>query len=203
MQPTIDMLPPQRADEAVAVLTAAFMPDPIFSFYFPEATRRARVFGAFFNDVIASHLRFGHVYAALLDGAIVGAAVWRPPGADEPTELDRARADAAERVVREIDNAAAEALFGGFAALEAGHPAEPHWYLFFSGITPASQGRGFGSLLLAPVLKLADESRKLCYLETPFPRTHIFYRRLGYEITYTGNPFVGAPTLWAMTRRPQ
>jgi hypothetical protein len=29
-QPSIVILPQQRADEAVAVLTAAFMPDPIF-----------------------------------------------------------------------------------------------------------------------------------------------------------------------------
>ncbi|HKS89395.1 MAG TPA: GNAT family N-acetyltransferase [Stellaceae bacterium] len=203
MHPRVMILPETRADEAVAALTAAFLPDPIFSFYFPEAAPRARVFGAFFSDIIVSHLRFGHVYAAMLDGAIIGAAIWRPPDADEPTELDRERAIAAERVVRDVDNAAAEALFAGFASLEAGHPAAPHWYLFFTGIVPAWQGHGFGSALLAPVLNLADQSRVLCYLETPFPRTHRFYRRLGYEISYTGNPFVGAPTLWAMTRQPR
>ena len=203
MQPRIVTVPESRADEAMTVLTAAFMPDPIFSFYFPEAPQRARVFDAFFNDIIASHLRFGHVYAALLDDAMVGAAVWRPPDADEPTEADRARASATERAVRDIDNAGAEALFAGFAALETGHPTRPHWYLFFTGIVPAWQGHGFGSALLAPVLKLADASRTLCYLETPFPRTHAFYRRLGYDITYAGNPFVGAPTVWAMTRQPQ
>ncbi len=131
---------------------------------------------------------------------MVGAAVWRPPEAEGPTDLDREREAATERRVRDIDNEAAEALFAGFAVLEPGHPAEPHWYLFF---VPAWQGHGFGSILLEPVLKLADQSQTLCYLETPFPRTHVFYRRLGYEITRAGNPFVGAPTLWAMTRLPQ
>lgn len=203
MQPSIVTLPEQRADDAVEVLTAAFMPDPIFSFYFPEMPQRAQVFRAFFSDIIESHLQFGHVYAAMLNGAMVGAAVWRPPEVDEPTELDQERATATERRIREIDNDAAEALFAGFAALEPGHPAEPHWYLFFTGIAPAWQGRGFGTTLLAPVLKLADEIQTVCYLETPFPQTHVFYRRLGYEITDSANPFVGAPTLWTMTRQPQ
>lgn len=203
MQPNIIALPNERAEDAVAVLTAAFMPDPIFSFYFPQPLQRAEVFRAFFSDIVASHLRFGHVYAAMLDGAMVGAAVWRPPEADGPTDLDRTREAATERRVREIDAVSADALFAGFAALEPDHPAEPHWYLFFTGIAPAWQGHGFGSTLLAPVLSLADQSQRLCYLETPFPRTHVFYSRLGYEITHAGNPFVGAPTLWAMTRRPR
>lgn len=203
MQSSIVTLPEHRAHEAVEVLTAAFMPDPIFSFYFPEVLQRAQVFSAFFSDIIASHLRFGHVYAALLDGAVVGVAVWRPPSADEPTELDREREAATERRVRDINNDAAEELFAGFAALEPGHPTGAHWYLFFTGIMPVWQGHGFGSTLLEPVLKLADEAQTLCYLETPFPQTHVFYRRLGYEITSVGNPFVGAPTVWAMTRLPR
>ena len=96
------------------------------------------------------------------------------------------------RRVRDNDNEAAEAFLAGFAALEPGHPVEPHWYLFFTGIVPAWQAHGFGSILLEPVLKLADQSQTLCYLETPFPRADIFYRRLGYEITRAGNPFAGA-----------
>ena len=37
MQPSIVILPEKRVDAAVAVLTSAFLPDPIFSFYFPES----------------------------------------------------------------------------------------------------------------------------------------------------------------------
>jgi GNAT superfamily N-acetyltransferase len=203
MQPNIVRLPPDRVEDAVRVLARAFSGDPIFSFYFPDAAKRATVFDAFFKDIVRSHLRFGHVYAALLDGKVVGAAVWRPPDADEPTEAERQRGLETERRVREIDPRPAEALFTGFAAISSDHPAAPHWYLFFTGIDPALQGRGLGSLLLAPVLALADEARQLCYLETPFPATHAFYRRLGFDITREGSPFLGAPTLWAMTRLPK
>ena len=191
-----------RISEAISTLTRAFMPDPIFSFYFADAENRAEVFAAFFNDLLRSHVRFGHVYGAIIDGKIVGAAVWRPPDAEEPTASDRKRALATEKRVRKVNPAAADSLYAGFAMLEKHHPREPHWYLFFTGVEPELQGRGIGSDLLSPVLKIADRSQALCYLETPFPRTHAFYRALGYEIIREGNPFVGAPRVWAMLRTP-
>jgi hypothetical protein len=56
---------------------------------------------------------------------------------------------------------------------------------------------------MAPVFEAADAARTLCYLETPFPQTLSFYRKLGYEISSEPRPFPGAPQLWAMTRRPK
>ena len=88
---------------------------------------------------------------------------------------------------------ASQGLFAGFAAMEQFHPSEPHWYLAFVGIEPAIQGRGLGRVLLAPVLTIADQTNTLCYLETPFPRTHAFYERLGFVRHAEHNPFVGAP----------
>jgi ribosomal protein S18 acetylase RimI-like enzyme len=201
MKVRIVQLPQDRTRDAISTLTRAFMPDPIFSFYFPDSESRAEVFDAFFNDIVCSHIRFGHVYGAILDGTVVGAAVWRPPDAGEPTTADRERSFAAERRVRDMNHAAADRLFEGFATLERYHPPEPHWYLFFAGIEPELQGRGIGSTLLSPVLKIADRAETLCYLETPFPRTHAFYRTLGYEIARESNPFAGAPKVWTMLRK--
>ena len=203
MELVIGRLPLARVREAVALLTRAFMPDPIFSYYFPEANRRAEVFRAFFNDVVRAHIRFGHVYAAMMDEKIVAAAVWRPPDAGQSTARDLRRQTLTENRVRAIDPKAAVALFEGFAGLESGHPSEPHWYLFFTGVEPEMQGSGIGSRLLAPILENADRSRAPCYLETPFPRTHDFYGRLGFAIAVEGHPFAGAPALWAMTRAPK
>ncbi len=55
------------------------------------------------------------------------------------------------------------------------------------------QSRGIGRALLAPVLKIADATNALCYLETPFPRTHEFYERLGFVRHAEHSPFIGAP----------
>ncbi|GAC1671877.1 MAG: hypothetical protein PVS2B2_03700 [Candidatus Acidiferrum sp.] len=43
----------------------------------------------------------------------------------------------------------------------------------------------------------------LCYLETPFPATHDFYRRLGFELGPATHPFEGAAPLWTMIRLPK
>jgi ribosomal protein S18 acetylase RimI-like enzyme len=97
---------------------------------------------------------------------------------------------------------ASSRLLDGFAVLAEHHPQLPHWYLAFVGIEPSAQGRGAGGALLRPVLARADEDRTTCYLETPFPATLTFYRRLGFEVTAELKPVAGAPPVWTMTRSP-
>jgi GNAT superfamily N-acetyltransferase len=106
-------------------------------------------------------------------------------------------------VVRALYPRAARELFDGFANLERLHPSMPHWYLMFVGIDVGLQSQGLGSRLLAPVLQRADSAGTLCYLETPFRRTHAFYERLGFELTSESHPFRGAPSLWTMIRKPR
>jgi ribosomal protein S18 acetylase RimI-like enzyme len=203
METKIGLLSASRIDAAVAVLQRAFMPDPIFSHFFPVPAQRAAVFTSFFDMLVNTHMRFGHVYGAERGGVLVGAAVWRPPDAGDPTEQEQALEEAAVAKVRAIDAAACEALMAGFAGLERGHPVDPHWYLFFVGIEPSCQGQRVGEHLLAPVLRAADAAGAPCYLETPFARTLAFYRRLGFDIRSVGHPFEGAPTLWTMLRSPR
>jgi GNAT superfamily N-acetyltransferase len=95
-------------------------------------------------------------------------------------------------VVQAMFPRTSQSLFAGFAGLEQFHPTDPHWYLAFVGSEPAIQSRGIGRALLAPVLKIADETHTPCYLETPFPRTHEFYERLGFA-RHAEHPFIGAP----------
>lgn len=203
MEPTVGQLPERHVGEAVNILVRAFRDDPILTFYLSDPRRRASAFRAFFGNIVRAHLRFGHVYTALIEDDVVGVAVWRPPGAGEPTFHDRVRTLQTQLRVLLLFPRTAGKLFRGFAATQALHPYQPHWYLFFMGVDPGVQRRGVGSRLLTPVLQLADKTRTLCYLETPFLRTHSFYRRLGFEIVTESHPFTGAPTLWTMTRQPQ
>jgi GNAT superfamily N-acetyltransferase len=106
-------------------------------------------------------------------------------------------------VVRLLFPRASQGLFQGFATLEHFHPGDPHWYLAFVGIEPTIQSRGVGRALLSPVLETADRTTTLCYLETPFPRTHAFYERLGFRHHAEHDAFVGAPQgIVAFLRRP-
>jgi hypothetical protein len=57
--------------------------------------------------------------------------------------------------------------------------------------------------LLAPVLERADADGQLCYLETPFPQTHAFYHRLGFEHGDQLHVFDQAPAVVAVLRQPR
>ncbi len=203
MEPTFLQLSERRAREAVDVLVRAFRDDPILTFFLNSPSRRGMAFRAFFGNIVRAHLRFGHVYAAFVGNRVAGVAVWRPPGAGDETLRDRARALSTRMFVHSLFPRTAGELFRGFETTITLHPHAPHWYLFFMGVDINLQGRGIGSRLVTPVLELADRTRTLCYLETPFPRTHAFYQRLGFEITTESHPFRGAPVLWTMTRLPR
>lgn len=202
MEPAILQLPERRVGQAVDVLVRAFRDDPVLTFFLHNPNRRAIAFRAFFGNIVHAHLRFGHVYAALVENLVAGVAVWKPPEAEGETLRDRVRTLSSHLLVRSLFPRTAGDLFRGFQATVALHPHAPHWYLFFMGVDVDLQGQGIGSRLLAPVLELADRTRTLCYLETPFPRTHAFYQRLGFKISSESHPFRGAPTLWTMTRHP-
>jgi hypothetical protein len=66
----------------------------------------------------------------------------------------------------------------------------------------ASRARDWAHGCSRPVLQQADAAHALCYLETPFRQTHVFYQRLGFQITSESHPFRGAPPLWTMLRQP-
>ena len=202
METEIGLLPRRLSGRAVGVLARAFDDDPILTHYLGHGPRRALANRMFFTDIVQSSLPLGHVYAATSDIGVQGVATWKPP--DPAADSLRTMVDSALRhlVVRALYPRTARKLFGGFANLARLHPSVPHWYLMFVGIDVGLQGRGIGSRLLAPVLQRADAARTLCYLETPFRRTHVFYQRLGFEVASESHPFPGAPPLWTMIRPP-
>ncbi|MHB8512284.1 MAG: GNAT family N-acetyltransferase [Actinomycetota bacterium] len=182
-----------EAVEASQLLARAFALDPIITHYLDDPNRRAIAFPAFFEGILEEILPSGTVFAAKSEETMVGVAAWVPPAPQEPDESARSRAANCHRTVRAMFPTTSAHLFDGFAALESRHPHEPHWYLAFVGIEPRAQGEGIGGQLLAPVLAVADETKTTCYLETPFPRTHAFYERLGFEKYSEMDVFAGAP----------
>ncbi len=183
----------RECGQASRLLARAFAADPILTHFFSDRLRRRIALPAFFAAVLEEMIPGGQVYAAHDDGDLIGVAAWKPPDAREPDGAARRAAARQQRVVRMMFPSASRRLFEGFAALERLHPSEGHWYLAFVGVEPTIQSRGIGRALLAPVLKIADQTKTLCYLETPFPRTYEFYERLGFGRHAEPAPFIGAP----------
>ena len=188
MQINVEPLARSDASHSSRLLSRAFAEDPIITHYLSNSA-----LPAFFRAILEEMFPADHVYAARCDENLIGVAAWMPPDPPDPDPAEQEAAERHKQVVESMFPQESRQLFAGFDALGQFHPSDPHWYLAFVGIEPSIQSRGVGRALLAPVLKIADDSRASCYLETPFPRTHAFYQRLGFKRHSEHNPFIGAP----------
>jgi len=102
-------------------------------------TRRPRLGRIFATIVRAEALRYGAVEVASVGDAVVGGAIWLPPGHWMPTAGEQLRAlpGFARALGRHLGQASAVTQ-----AMARAHPREPHWYLFAIGVDPAFQGSG-------------------------------------------------------------
>lgn len=197
---TIGRLDPDRRSEAIAAVSRAFWPDPLFGFFARDEVQEHRVLPIFLGALLRDSLAHGQVWATVESDRVVGAASWLPPGS-----VPRSRAREAQ-----IYMACARALLTCrnrrmgirlLDAVERSHPPEPHWYLALLGIDPTRQRRGLGGDLLAPVLDRCDHEVEPAYLETQKPENLPFYERFGFRVL--GEVRVGdSPTIWRMWRDP-
>jgi ribosomal protein S18 acetylase RimI-like enzyme len=84
------------------------------------------------------------------------------------------------------------------SALDALHPAEPHWFLSLLGTEPALQGRGLGGALLEH--GLARAGGVPVHLDTDSERNVAWYERFGFEVTAEVRVMEGAPPSWGMRK---
>ena len=212
----VELSPLLAADAAAATATlcAAFAADPVLAGYLLQrGAGAAAAAQAFFSF----NLRRGYLArpaslalcsvlrARGAPSSVLGVALWAPPGPPGSSGLPLAE------MLRMAGIAvSAFGLLGIARALRTGlrvdaaHPSEPHYFLGFLAVAPASQGRGLGARLVAPVLARADGEGMPCYLENSNPRNTPFYQRLGFAVTAVIQlPGSGAPKIWAMRRAPR
>jgi ribosomal protein S18 acetylase RimI-like enzyme len=190
---SINTATPADFDRAAATLTMAFANDPVLRWIFPDP----HGFLTYFPKVVRA---FGG--PSLANGGahyledFAGAALWLPPGvhADE------------EELGAALDGAVPEDRMEGMGAMmeqmAAGHPEEPHWYLFVIGVDPAKQRRGYGSILLQHGLEVCDRTRTIAYLESTNPDNTRLYQRHGFEAIGTIQA-ADSPVITRMLRRPR
>jgi len=176
---------------------------PGWRYVFPDPGQRERALRTFFTATVRDALPFGAVDAAVVDGRVVGIAVWLPPGRFPWSFARKLRITPAMVGVL----LAAPARFRTFAGLGANaeklHPTYQHWNLETLGIHQEAQGRGIGTRLMAPGLGRADQVGMPCYLTTAKQANVGFYQRFGFEVVNDALPLVpGGPTSWGMRRPP-
>ncbi|MEZ5375717.1 MAG: GNAT family N-acetyltransferase [Acidimicrobiales bacterium] len=188
---------PAEAAQAADVLARAFHDDPVLNWLFAGADDVVAAIDSFFPIAIASGLTRGHLYRSPGWEAV---AYWSPPGAHGMFNPEHAPS-VGELVVGAIGPERAAATGQLSEILAEHHLTEAHFYLPFIGVAPEWQGRGYGKVVMQPVLDLCDHHRLPAYLESSNPRNIPFYERLGFRVTaeFAAD---GGPPMAGMRRDP-
>jgi ribosomal protein S18 acetylase RimI-like enzyme len=191
-----------RADlqATIDTMVRAFADDPLMVWIFPDEQLRARQLPKFFAISFRELSLRREGTEILVEGqAVLGSAIWVPPGAWRPSVWQQLRT--LPRYARALGSrmGVASATYGTIVRC---HPHRPHWYLSGIGTEPAAQGTGVGSALMRSRLVQCDAAGQPAYLESSKEQNVPFYQRHGFQVTRELSIGGGGPTLWLMWREP-
>lgn len=168
--------------QAGAMLTRAFFQDPKMTHLVPEiAARKDRS-----HYLFEFELRYGMIYGSVFttSPAVEGVAVWLPWDKSEVT-LWRAFRAGGFRLQKQLGKEAMDRLMAFSTTIDdlhKKHLPSPHYYLFFIGVDPVYQGKGFAGRLLRPMLAWLDRERIPCYLNTQNEKNIRLYEHFGFRV---------------------
>ena len=178
------------------VAEAAFVTEPAFHHFFGDDYRRyARTFLAYLLDL---RMDSGLVWVEEVDGRVVAASLWNPPGGVQEQDADRAGA-------MDVHGCTVPAGRGG-AAGELRRPRPParadHARTTTSGSSRPTRRRavmGTAAAVLRPGLEAADAEGLPVFLETGTEGNLGFYARYGFAVTDEVELEDGTH-IWCLTR---
>ena len=193
-----------EVSSAADVLADAFDDDPVAAFIFRAGASRARALRRFFR-IQLQHLFLprGEVWTADAPAGrhLAGVAMWSPAEQRKASWRDALwllpLLPAVARGPQPVD------ALRLLAAVEEARPRRPLWYLATLGTAPELQRHGYGSALLSPVLRRADEEGVEAYLESSKEANIAFYARHRFQVVGEVHAPGGGPTLWLMLRPPR
>jgi len=174
-----------RARDDQQGIEQCFRKQPPFTWVQPDDQLRAGAQPAIFGGALRYIYPVERGTEVLLDnGAILGGAIWAPPGL-EGAALAAASCDSGADPGTGHQAPSAIVPSGARAvqdALHRAHPPDPHWYLAMLGTDPLGQGKGVGSALVRSGLERCDREGEHAYLECFEPLVP-YYERFGFEVT--------------------
>jgi ribosomal protein S18 acetylase RimI-like enzyme len=175
-------LPGADTGQAGAMLSRAFFHDPKMTHLIPEiAARKDRS-----HHLFEFELRYGMIYGEVYttSSALEGVAVWLPSDKSEIT-LWRAFLAGGLGLQRHLGKEIMNRLMAFSTAvddLHKKHLFSPHCYLFFIGVDPSYQGKGYAARLLRPMLERLDREQIPCYLNTQNEENVRLYEHFGFKV---------------------
>ena len=195
-------LDPIQKKKASAVVAKAFFDYPMFTFYFPDPGKRARVLPWYLGNALNCALRYGEV---LTTPEISGVIFTLPPGHTRislseyirngyllsPLKLglhDYVRSQKCEKIVGDTH----EKIMNH----------RPHYYLWGLAVDPRQKRKGIGTALLKPLIEKANAENMPIYLETHDEKNVAYYQRTGFSLVHTGKISEFDLSFWCMVREP-
>ena len=176
-------------EQATEILVEAFREDPMFRYLGTEVEQELQINSNALEYFCKMSLQncqpYHHIYTTANN--LKGVAVWIPPGKSEMNAWQFLS------MLLVLPGKCGWHKTGRclslLSALNKRHQkemTEPHWNLSLLGVAPAYRGQGIGSLLLQPVLKLADRECFPCYLSTFNQQAISFYQKHKFTVLWQG-----------------
>jgi GNAT superfamily N-acetyltransferase len=192
-------LPSDRFDEAAPVMADAFVDDPGWMAVGPDDTERRR---RYIRRVCRGALsvaarRGGRIWHVQHDGRVAGVLSSLDPGQWPPPQVRSTAAQALGPIL--AGPAVLWRSLSADSALHAGHPEEPHLFVWMLTVAPSLQRSGVGRTLLTHALARAADLGVSTYLDTANPANLPYYGSFGFECTGERDLPRGA-SIWFMHR---
>ena len=191
-----------RLLDASKLLCRAFWGDPFMEYLFPDKAERTTLGEKFYLLNIRHKLKACEV---VVTASLKGIAAWCLCGEKGIHKDEENASDPMRRMSYVIGEAPFQRLVSVGRTLEEERRRimyMPHCYLYLLGVEPGHQGKGYGSLLISPVLKHADEKRLPCYHVTMRESNLLFYDKHGFKLIQAKQLPNEGPFTWFMLRKP-
>ena len=179
---------------AAEMLTRAFYNDPKLTYIVPDHEARTEHGKHLFSFELRYGMNYGIVSAT--SPSLEGVAVWLPSDRSSITfwRAMRSGGMALQRGLGKENMKRLLAFSDQVDFYHRRHAPYPHCYLFFIGIDPGAQGKGFASRLIRPMLERLDREKTACYLNTQNENNIPIYEHFGFlvveQVTLPGTGIV-------------
>ena len=184
------------------MLTKAFLDDPLLIYFFPDLRQREEKSVSFFKLLVTYGVYYGEPEAT--SSALEGIAIWLYYDNTDVSPWRFIRSGAMSMALKAGTMATGKMLIFGrhVSSVHKRHAPFRHCYLQTLGVNPASQGKGYASMLLRKKFDDLNRYRIPCYLDTQTERNLKIYEHFGFKVVeefrVPGTTF----KTWAMLRAP-
>ncbi|WAC05705.1 MAG: GNAT family N-acetyltransferase [Methanoregula sp.] len=172
----------EQISPASVLLARAFFNDPKLTHLIPDPKERAVRAQYLFEFELMYGMIYGDVIATSKN--MEGVAVWIPSQKSEIT-FWRAFRSGGFRLQKQLGTEIMDRLMSFSSMVDSLHNRHVpgnHSYLFFIGVDPSFQGRGYAGRLVRPVLAQLDKKKMSCYLNTQERKNISLYEHFGFQV---------------------